>query len=57
MKCQNIDIPIGEDILYTMHFPDEKVICAQDEDDTHNMIRKLHEEYFKWGLQVILTKT
>lgn len=55
-KCRKMRVPVGENILYTLHFADNQVICAQDEEDTHYMFRKLQEEYHKWCLQINLDK-
>lgn len=49
-------IPIGEDVIRILNFPSDQVIYVQDEDNAHNMLRKLHKEYFKWGLQKNLNK-
>lgn len=45
-------IPIGEDTLYTLLFADDQA----DADDANYMLRKLKEEYVKWGLIIILAK-
>ena len=56
-KCQNMGIPISNDCLYTIHFADDQVICAQDEFDIQYMLNKLFEEYEKWGLHINTNKT
>lgn len=40
-----------------MHFSYNHVLSAQDEDNAHNLLRKLNEVYFKWRKQVNLHKT
>jgi len=47
-----MEIPIRNRILYSLLFADNQVIFAQDEDDMRSMIKKLIEEYEKWGRDV-----
>lgn len=56
-KCKGMGIPIGNDYLYTLHFADDQVICAQDEHDAQYMLNKLTDEYAKWGLDINVNKT
>ncbi|XP_050497794.1 uncharacterized protein LOC126878967 [Diabrotica virgifera virgifera] len=50
-------IPIDDDRLYTIHFADDQAILAEDESDIDYMLRKLKEEYTKWGLTINIQKT
>lgn len=56
-KCGNMGMPLNESILYTLCFADDQIVIAQDHDDMNYMMRKLIEEYEKWGLEVNLKKT
>lgn len=56
-KCEPMGITIGEGTLYTLQFADDQVILAEDEQDAHYMLRKLKEEYERWGLTINLNKT
>jgi hypothetical protein len=38
--------------LYNLLFADDQVIIAQDTEDAEYMLRKVVEEYMKWGLQI-----
>lgn len=48
---------MGTDNLHTLLFADDQVILAEDGEDVEYMVRKLIEEYDKWGLDVNLQKT
>ena len=50
-------VPVGRDTLFSLNFADDQVIFAGDEEDARYMIRKLEEEYKKWGLEMNLDKT
>ncbi|XP_060522514.1 uncharacterized protein LOC132699683 [Cylas formicarius] len=50
-------IPLNNANIYTLSFADDQVIMAQDYDDVKYMMRKLIEEYKKWGLEINLPKT
>jgi hypothetical protein len=51
-------LPINEDYnLYNLLFADDQEIIAQDTEDAEYMLRKLVEEYMKWGLQINFGKT
>jgi hypothetical protein len=43
--------------LYNLLFVDNQVIITQDTEDAEYMLRKLVEEYMKWGLQINFGKT
>jgi hypothetical protein len=44
-------LPINQDYnLYNLLFADDQVIISQDTEDAEYMLRKLVEEYMKWGL-------
>lgn len=40
-KYTNMGIPLTDTSLYTLFFPDDEVIIAQDSEDLSYMIRKL----------------
>lgn len=56
-KCHRMGITIGDETLYTLLFADDQVIIAEDADDSNYMLRKLQEEYEKWGLILNTKKT
>ena len=56
-KCSGMGIPVGNDSIYTLLFADDQVVISQDYEDMEYMLRKLLEEYEKWGLKVNLDKT
>lgn len=56
-KCRGMGVRIGDDTLYTLHFADDQAILAEDEADVDYMLRKLDEEYSKWGLTINASKT
>jgi hypothetical protein len=43
--------------LCNLLFADDQVIIAQDTEDAEYMLKKLVEEYMKWGLQINFGKT
>jgi hypothetical protein len=49
--------PIGNKRLYSLHFADDQLITAQDDEDLEYMERKLHVKYEALGLTLNLTKT
>ncbi|KAK4873810.1 hypothetical protein RN001_013170 [Aquatica leii] len=50
-------IPIRDETLYTLLFADDQVIVASNMDDANYMLRKLIEEYERWGLTINVSKT
>ena len=50
-------IPIQNTYVYSLNFADDQVLLAQDHDDMEYMVRKLKEEYEKWGLAINLEKS
>jgi hypothetical protein len=59
-KCNTMGLPINQDYhLYNLLFADDQVIIAQHTEDAEytRMLRKLVEEYVKWGLQINFGKT
>ena len=57
-KCGGMGVPLSEvETLFTLCFADDQVVVAQDQDDAEYMIRKLVEEYRKWGLKVSISKS
>lgn len=55
--CRNMGIQVDGEKLFTLNFADDQVILAEDEDDVYYMLRKLDEEYDKWGLTINTDKT
>jgi hypothetical protein len=46
-------LPINQDYnLYNLLFAGDQVIIAQDAEDAGYVLRKLVEEYMRWGLQI-----
>ena len=43
-------IPVQNTYVYSLNFADDQVLLAQVRDDMEYMVRKLKEEYEKWGL-------
>jgi hypothetical protein len=57
-KYHTMGLRINQDYrLYNLLFADDQVIIAQDTEDAEYMLRKLVEEYVKWGLQINFGKT
>lgn len=56
-KCKCMGIELNGNWLYTLLFADDQVVVANDEDDLAYMMRKLIEEYSKWGLNINTMKT
>ena len=56
-KCSGMGIPVGGEIMYTLLFADDQVIVAGDMDDLSYMLRKLKDEYEKWGLKINMSKS
>ena len=50
-------IPINDKFLYTLLFADDQVVLAMHAQDSNYMIRKLHEQYKRWGLEINYAKT
>ena len=51
-------VPSGDfETPFTLCFADDQVVVAQDQDDAEYMMRKLVEEYRKWGLEVSISKS
>ena len=50
-------LPIGDETIYTLLFADDQVLITGDQDDSSYMLRKLQEEYNKWGLTINMQKT
>jgi hypothetical protein len=52
-KCHTMGLPMNQNYhLYNVLFADDKVIISHDIEDAEYMLRKLVEEYMKWGLQI-----
>ena len=52
-------VPIGDgsqDTIYTLLFADDQVLITQEYEDMEFMVKKLLEEYEKWGLKINLKK-
>lgn len=56
-SCEGMGIPINETYLFTLSFADDQAVFAQDAYDLEFMLKRLYEEYAKWGLQISLNKT
>jgi len=56
-KCAGMGIQLGNHCLTNLFFADDQVVVANENEDIDYMIRKLTEEYEKWGLTINLTKT
>ena len=56
-KCCNIETPIEDWRLFTLHFADDQAILAKNEMDVSYRHRKLAEAYTKWGLKINVSKT
>ena len=56
-KCAGMGIEINGSCMYTLLYADDQVITANDEEDVTYMLRKLLEEYGKWGLKINVKKT
>lgn len=56
-KCAGMGIEINDACLYTLLFADDQILIANDEDDVTYMLRKLIDEYTKWGLRINFNKT
>jgi hypothetical protein len=49
-------IPVQNTYVYSLNFADDQVLLAQDLDDMEYLVRKLKEEYEKWGFTINLGK-
>lgn len=56
-KCAGMGFVIGDNTLHSLLFADDQVIFSQDEEDMEYMVRKIDEEYRKWGLNINYNKT
>lgn len=56
-KCSGMGIDIGDKCLTTLFFADDQVVIANCEEDIDYMLRKLIEEYEKWGMNMNRGKT
>ena len=57
MLRHGCSLPIGDgsrDTIYTLLFADDQVIVTQEYEDMEFMVRKLLEDYKKWGLKTNL---
>lgn len=52
-----MNIPVGDETLFSFNYADDQVILEQEAFDLEFMIRILYQEYDKWGLRVSLSKT
>lgn len=52
-----MEIDTGDDCLFIVFFADDQVVLANDEEGMSYMLRKLEEEYCKWGLTINMDKT
>ena len=51
-KWSGMDIQLRNSFLFTLQFADDQAVMANDKEDMEYMLRKLIEEYEKWGLKV-----
>ena len=56
-KCDRMGFEIGDKTFHSLLFADDQVLFAQDGDDMEYMVRKIDEEYRKWGLNINYNKT
>ena len=49
-----MDKTTTQDTIYTLLFTDDQVLIAREYEDMEFMVRKLLEEYEKWGLKINL---
>lgn len=56
-KVNGMGIELNNTCLYTLQFADDQVVIANDREDIEYMMRKLVEEYSRWGLDVNIDKT
>lgn len=56
-KCSGMGIEIGDDNLHSLLYADDQILITQDEEDNEYMLRKLKEEYNRWGLDINFNKT
>lgn len=56
-SCGPMGIPIGDNLIFTLSFADDQVVLAQDAYDMEFMLRRLHNTYTKWGLNINFNKT
>ena len=49
-------IELEENCLYNLFFADDQELIANDEEDSTYMMRKLVEEYDRWGLNINFKK-
>lgn len=52
-----MEIPIGDETLYTLSFADDQVLIAVVTDDSYCILRKLKEEYERWGFPINYEKS
>ena len=55
--CRNMWIPINDEKPFNLHSADNQVIIAEEENYICHMLRKLDEEYQKWGLKINTNET
>ena len=56
-KCAGMGIDVGGKCLTTLFFADDQVIIGNVEEDVDYMLRKLGEEYERWGMIMNMHKT
>jgi hypothetical protein len=54
---KDVVFPIGDNIIYMLHFVVSQLIIAQDLEDTEYFTRSYWKKYRKWGLEINLSKT
>jgi len=56
-NCETMGIPINDKFIYTLLFADEQAVIAMYEQDSSYTLRKLHEQYKNWELDMNYEKT
>lgn len=57
MECLGMGIDLNNQCLCTLQFANDQAVISNDRDDMEYMVRKLIEEYAKWGLTVNTQRT
>ena len=56
-NCRGMGLTVNDVQIFSLSFADDQAVIAQDDYDLEFMIRRLYQEYDRWGLQMSLTKT
>ncbi|XP_049767877.1 uncharacterized protein LOC126101230 [Schistocerca cancellata] len=55
-KMSGYGVIVEESTIFSLHFADDQIVLAKDENDLTYMIRKFKEEYNKAGLKMNMKK-